>query len=167
MKLSIVQRCNQVPPMPHLLGLLPKLTTPSRPRSGNLSLFFPTDIQKKQPDDDCASKASSSSSSSQADIFCNDTNSSISQSLMSVPNTSEEPSPEETAASSLPAQDGKTAVYRPRMNRFPFLLTYCRDLFICSLWVTFLGPLFTKRYYLPYFWWNPWWVDSSFLKCTT
>uniref|UniRef100_A0A671VAR6 MAM domain containing glycosylphosphatidylinositol anchor 1 n=1 Tax=Sparus aurata TaxID=8175 RepID=A0A671VAR6_SPAAU len=63
------------------------------------------DIQKKQPDDDCASKASSSSSSSQADIFCNDTNSSISQSLMSVPNTSEEPSPEETAASSLPAQD--------------------------------------------------------------
>ncbi|XP_073320624.1 AN1-type zinc finger protein 3-like isoform X2 [Pagrus major] len=63
------------------------------------------DIQKKQPDDDCASKASSSSSSSQADIFCNDTNSSISQSLMSMPNTSEEPSPEETAASSLPAQD--------------------------------------------------------------
>nr|XP_019935792.1 PREDICTED: AN1-type zinc finger protein 3 [Paralichthys olivaceus] len=66
------------------------------------------DIQKKQPDNDCAPKASSSSSSSsssQADIFCNETNSSISQSLMSMPNTSEEPSPGETGVTSLPAQD--------------------------------------------------------------
>lgn len=63
------------------------------------------DIQKKQPDDDCASKASSSSSSSQADIFCTETNSGISQSLMSMPNTSEDPSPGESGATSLPAQD--------------------------------------------------------------
>ncbi|XP_040896750.1 AN1-type zinc finger protein 3-like isoform X2 [Toxotes jaculatrix] len=64
------------------------------------------DIQKKQPDNDCAPKASSSSSSSsQADIFCNETNSSISQSLMSVPNASEDPSPGETGVTSLPAQD--------------------------------------------------------------
>ncbi|XP_038556750.1 AN1-type zinc finger protein 3-like isoform X1 [Micropterus salmoides] len=63
------------------------------------------DIQKKQPDNDCAPKASSSSSGSQADVFCNETNSSISQSLMSMPNTSEDPSPGETGATSLPAQD--------------------------------------------------------------
>ncbi|KAM7423855.1 hypothetical protein PAMA_000290 [Pampus argenteus] len=63
------------------------------------------DIQKKQPDDDCAPKASSSSSSSQADIFCNESNSSISQSLMSMSNTSEEPLPGETGVTSLPAQD--------------------------------------------------------------
>ncbi|XP_034535838.1 AN1-type zinc finger protein 3 isoform X4 [Notolabrus celidotus] len=65
-----------------------------------------SDIQKKQPDDDCAPKASaSSSSSSQTDIFCNDTSSSISQSLISMPNTSEEPSPGEEGVTSLPAQD--------------------------------------------------------------
>lgn len=63
------------------------------------------DIQKKQPDEDCAPKASSSSSSSQADIFCNDTNSSISQSLISMPNSSENPLPVETGVASLPAQD--------------------------------------------------------------
>ncbi|XP_029284381.1 AN1-type zinc finger protein 3-like isoform X2 [Cottoperca gobio] len=65
------------------------------------------DIQKKQPDDDCVPKASSSSSSSssQADVFCNQANSSISQTLMSMPNTSEDPSPGETGAPSLPAQD--------------------------------------------------------------
>ncbi|XP_071344962.1 AN1-type zinc finger protein 3-like isoform X2 [Trachinotus anak] len=62
------------------------------------------DIQKKQPDNDCAPKASSSSSSNQADIFCNDTSSSISQSLMSVPNASEDPSPGEMGVTSLPAQ---------------------------------------------------------------
>ncbi|TKS69899.1 Zinc finger protein 3 [Collichthys lucidus] len=62
------------------------------------------DIQKKQPDNDCAPKASSSSNSSQADVFCNETNSSISQSLMSMPNT-EDPSPGEMGASSLPARD--------------------------------------------------------------
>lgn len=63
------------------------------------------DIQKKQPDNDCAPQTSSSSNSSQADIFCNETNSSISQSLMSMPDTSEDPSPGEMGASSLPAQD--------------------------------------------------------------
>uniref|UniRef100_UPI0037E8B3B8 AN1-type zinc finger protein 3-like n=1 Tax=Semicossyphus pulcher TaxID=241346 RepID=UPI0037E8B3B8 len=63
------------------------------------------DIQKKQPDDDCAPKASPSSSSSQTDIFCNETSSSISQSLMSMPNASEDPSPGEAGATSLPAQD--------------------------------------------------------------
>ena len=71
-------------------------------------LIFFTDIQKKQPDNDCAPKASSSSSS-QADVFCNEPNSSISQTLMSMPKASEDPSPEETGAPSLPAQDGKTA----------------------------------------------------------
>uniref|UniRef100_UPI003AAA48A0 AN1-type zinc finger protein 3 homolog isoform X3 n=1 Tax=Centroberyx gerrardi TaxID=166262 RepID=UPI003AAA48A0 len=63
------------------------------------------DIQKKQPDEDCAPKAAPSSSSSQADVFCNETNSSISQSLMSMPDTSEEPSPVEAAVTSLPAQE--------------------------------------------------------------
>lgn len=77
----------------------------------NVSPFiFVVDIQKKQPDSDCAPKPPSSSSSSQADIFCNDTNSSISQSLMSMPSTSEDPSPGEMGGTSLPAQDGKTAV---------------------------------------------------------
>ncbi|XP_034728922.1 AN1-type zinc finger protein 3 homolog isoform X1 [Etheostoma cragini] len=62
------------------------------------------DIQKKQPDNDCAPKASSSSSSSsQADMFCNETNGSISHSLMSMPNTSEDPG--ETGVPSLSAQD--------------------------------------------------------------
>lgn len=56
-----------------------------------------TDIQKKQPDDDCAPKASSSSSSNQADIFCTETN--------GMPNSSEDPLPGETGASSLPAQE--------------------------------------------------------------
>ncbi|XP_008287116.1 AN1-type zinc finger protein 3-like [Stegastes partitus] len=65
------------------------------------------DIQKKQPNEDCAPKASSStSSSSQADIFCNETNSSISQSLMSTPNASEDPLPGETGVTSVPVQDG-------------------------------------------------------------
>lgn len=80
--------------------------------SNHLTLFF-IDIQKKQTDNDCAPKASSSSSSSsssQADIFCNETNGSISHSLMSMPNTSEDPSPGETGVPSLSAQDGKTAV---------------------------------------------------------
>nr|XP_046239191.1 AN1-type zinc finger protein 3-like isoform X2 [Scatophagus argus] len=63
------------------------------------------DIQKKQPGDDCTPKASSSASSSQADIFCNETNSNISQSLVSVPNAPEDPSPGEMGASSIPAQD--------------------------------------------------------------
>ncbi|XP_039991018.1 AN1-type zinc finger protein 3-like isoform X2 [Xiphias gladius] len=63
------------------------------------------DIQKKQPDNDCAPKASSSSSSSPADIFCNETSGSISQSLMSMPNASEDPSPGEMGVTSLPAQD--------------------------------------------------------------
>ncbi|XP_068176494.1 AN1-type zinc finger protein 3 isoform X5 [Antennarius striatus] len=62
-------------------------------------------IDKKQTDGDCTSKASSSSSSSQADIFCNETNSSISQSLVSMPNTSEDRSAEERGMSSLPSQD--------------------------------------------------------------
>ncbi|XP_029937268.1 AN1-type zinc finger protein 3-like isoform X1 [Myripristis murdjan] len=61
------------------------------------------DIQKKQPDEGCASKATvSTAASSQADIL---TNSSISQSLMSMPKTSEEPSPVETGVPSLPAQE--------------------------------------------------------------
>ncbi|XP_053172350.1 AN1-type zinc finger protein 3-like isoform X1 [Scomber japonicus] len=63
------------------------------------------DIQKKQTDGDCAPKASSSSSSSQADIFCNESNSSISPSLMSMSNTSEEPLPGETGVTTLPAQE--------------------------------------------------------------
>ncbi|XP_068176467.1 AN1-type zinc finger protein 3 isoform X2 [Antennarius striatus] len=65
-------------------------------------------IDKKQTDGDCTSKASSSSSSSQADIFCNETNSSISQSLVSMPNTSEDRSAEERGMSSLPSQDASS-----------------------------------------------------------
>lgn len=101
--------------MPPLFALLPKLTTTPYAKADRCaqicthkSLNFFIDVQKKQPDDDCAPKASSSSSSSQADIFCNETNSSISQSLLSMPNMSEDPSPGETGATSLPAQDGKT-----------------------------------------------------------
>ncbi|KAM9765866.1 AN1-type zinc finger protein 3 isoform 2-T2 [Menidia menidia] len=62
------------------------------------------DVKKKQPNDDCAPKASSSTSSSQTDIFCNETNSSISQSL-TVPSTSEEPLQGENGEASIPAQD--------------------------------------------------------------
>ncbi|XP_077569677.1 AN1-type zinc finger protein 3 isoform X1 [Stigmatopora nigra] len=62
------------------------------------------DIQKKQPDG--ASKASSSSSSStQADVFCNETNKSISQSFIAMSDTSEDPLPGDAAATSLPAQE--------------------------------------------------------------
>jgi len=77
-----------------------------------LNSFFSSskDIQKKQPDDDRAPKASSSSGSSQADIFRTETNGGISQSLMSMPKASEDPSPGETGAPSLPALDGRTAV---------------------------------------------------------
>ncbi|XP_013887581.1 AN1-type zinc finger protein 3 [Austrofundulus limnaeus] len=66
------------------------------------------DIQKKQPNDDCAPKTSSStsSSSSQTDIFCNETNSSISQSLMSMPNSSEDSLPGETGVTSVSVQSG-------------------------------------------------------------
>ncbi|KAF7211851.1 AN1-type zinc finger protein 3 [Nothobranchius furzeri] len=59
------------------------------------------DIQNKQPNDDCAPKTSSSTSSSQTDIFCNETNSSISQSLMSIPNTSEDSLPGDTGEASV------------------------------------------------------------------
>ncbi|XP_028257324.1 AN1-type zinc finger protein 3-like [Parambassis ranga] len=63
------------------------------------------DTQKKQPNDECAPKASSSSSSSQTDIFCSET-SSISQSLMSMPNTTEDPLPGDTGKTSVAVQDG-------------------------------------------------------------
>ncbi|XP_056134810.1 AN1-type zinc finger protein 3-like [Lampris incognitus] len=63
------------------------------------------DIQKKQPDEDCTPKPAPSSSSSQADVFCNETKSSVTQSLMLTPTTSDEPSPAETGATSLPAQE--------------------------------------------------------------
>ncbi|CAN9506917.1 unnamed protein product [Ophioblennius macclurei] len=59
------------------------------------------DIQKKQPNDDCAPKSSPSSSSSQADIFCNEVNNSISQ--ISMANASEDPLPAETGGT---VQDG-------------------------------------------------------------
>ncbi|KAM9408872.1 AN1-type zinc finger protein 3 homolog isoform 2-T3 [Pholidichthys leucotaenia] len=69
------------------------------------------DIQKKQPNDDCAPKASSSSSSSQADIFCNESNSSISQTLMSMPNTSEDLLPK-TGVTSKPVEEGVSSADR-------------------------------------------------------
>lgn len=69
---------------------------------------FPhTDIQKKQPGDECAPKTSSNSSSSPADLYCNETKGSISQSLISTADAEEEPSPTGTGVTSLPAQDGK------------------------------------------------------------
>ncbi|XP_005733397.1 AN1-type zinc finger protein 3 isoform X2 [Maylandia zebra] len=58
------------------------------------------DTQKKQPNDDCAPKASSNSNTSQADMFCNETNNSISQSLIS-----DDPLPGEIGVTSLPVQD--------------------------------------------------------------
>uniref|UniRef100_A0A3Q4A9D7 AN1-type domain-containing protein n=1 Tax=Mola mola TaxID=94237 RepID=A0A3Q4A9D7_MOLML len=66
--------------------------------------FLPLWKQQKQPDD-CAPKNSSNSESSQADIYCNETNGSISQLTMSKPSTSEDPSPGETGDSSLPVQN--------------------------------------------------------------
>ncbi|XP_061601101.1 AN1-type zinc finger protein 3 [Cololabis saira] len=63
------------------------------------------DTQKKQPKTDCTPKASSSTSSSQTDIFCNETNNSISQPL-AMPNTSEAPLPKETGVASVPVQNG-------------------------------------------------------------
>ncbi|XP_028290420.1 AN1-type zinc finger protein 3 isoform X1 [Gouania willdenowi] len=64
------------------------------------------DIQKKQPSDVCAPKASSSSSSSQSDIFCNETSDGISQSLISMANSSEDPLPTDTGAAPIAVQDG-------------------------------------------------------------
>lgn len=61
------------------------------------------DIQKQQPNDDCAPKSSPSPNSSQADIFCNETNSSISQ--MSMSNASEDPLSAEAGGTSVPVQD--------------------------------------------------------------
>lgn len=72
--------------------------------------FFLTDIQKKQPGDQCAPKTSSNSSSSQPDVYCSETNSSTSQSLISTADTPEDPSPGGMGATSLPAQDGKKTV---------------------------------------------------------
>uniref|UniRef100_A0A3P9IPS5 Zinc finger, AN1-type domain 3 n=1 Tax=Oryzias latipes TaxID=8090 RepID=A0A3P9IPS5_ORYLA len=69
-----------------------------------LSYQFLTDTQKKQPNDDCIPKATSSTSSSQPDVFCNETNSTISQSL-TTPNTSEDPLPGDTGATSVPVQE--------------------------------------------------------------
>uniref|UniRef100_A0A3Q3GNI1 Zinc finger, AN1-type domain 3 n=1 Tax=Kryptolebias marmoratus TaxID=37003 RepID=A0A3Q3GNI1_KRYMA len=71
-----------------------------------ITVTFFSDVQKKQPNDDCAPKTSSSTSSSQTDIFCNETNSSISQSLMSMPNTSEDSLPGETGVTSVSVQNG-------------------------------------------------------------
>lgn len=87
------------------------------------SYHFPsvTDIQKKQPDSDCAPKATSSSGSSQADIFCNNATSSISQSLIPTPDTSEDPPPGDVGSTSLPALDGKTSG-RKQSKRFFFQL---------------------------------------------
>ncbi|XP_067117007.1 AN1-type zinc finger protein 3 isoform X3 [Osmerus mordax] len=64
-----------------------------------------SDIEKKQPDEDCDPEPASSSSSSQSAAFCNETNSSSSQSLSSVPASSVEPSCEGSGASPLPAQE--------------------------------------------------------------
>ncbi|KAF3686252.1 AN1-type zinc finger protein 3 [Channa argus] len=63
------------------------------------------DVQKKQTDNDCTPKTPSSSSSSQEDIFCKEASGSISQSLMSLSNASEDPSSGEMGVTSLPAQD--------------------------------------------------------------
>ncbi|XP_046873114.1 AN1-type zinc finger protein 3 isoform X2 [Hypomesus transpacificus] len=62
-----------------------------------------SDIEKKQPDEDCDPEPASSSR--QSDAFCNETNSSSSQSLSSVPTSSVEPSCEGSGATPLPAQE--------------------------------------------------------------
>ncbi|XP_029000706.1 AN1-type zinc finger protein 3-like [Betta splendens] len=68
------------------------------------------DVQKKQSDGDCSQKAPSSSSSIQEGIFCNEASGSISQSLISMPNASEDSSPGEEGVTSLPAQDALSDV---------------------------------------------------------
>lgn len=63
------------------------------------------DIHENKTDEDCTPKPTPSSSSSQADVFCNEANSSLGQSCMSTPVPSEEVSPDETAATSPPANE--------------------------------------------------------------
>uniref|UniRef100_A0A3B3QP43 Zinc finger, AN1-type domain 3 n=1 Tax=Paramormyrops kingsleyae TaxID=1676925 RepID=A0A3B3QP43_9TELE len=67
-------------------------------------LCFPlspsTDIQKKQPDEDCTPEPAPGTGGSQSAVFCSETSSSSSQSLTSVPSSSEEPSPEALGISS-------------------------------------------------------------------
>ncbi|XP_041927449.1 AN1-type zinc finger protein 3 [Alosa sapidissima] len=63
------------------------------------------DIQKKQPDEDCPPEPESSPSNNQSAVFCSETNSSSSQSLLLTPVSSEVPSQEDSGATPLPAQE--------------------------------------------------------------
>ncbi|KAK1791229.1 hypothetical protein P4O66_013249 [Electrophorus voltai] len=69
------------------------------------------DIQKKQPDEECASGPTPSSSNSQSAVFCNETNSSSSQTTSSAPVNSEGPS---TDATPLSAQEEASSTDTPR-----------------------------------------------------
>ncbi|XP_048831184.1 AN1-type zinc finger protein 3 isoform X2 [Brienomyrus brachyistius] len=64
------------------------------------------DVQKKQPDEDCAPEPAPGTGGSQSAVFCSETSSSSSQSLTSVPSSSEEPSPEVLGQAPPPAQEG-------------------------------------------------------------
>ncbi|XP_072554818.1 AN1-type zinc finger protein 3 isoform X2 [Paramormyrops kingsleyae] len=64
------------------------------------------DIQKKQPDEDCTPEPAPGTGGSQSAVFCSETSSSSSQSLTSVPSSSEEPSPEALGLAPPPAQEG-------------------------------------------------------------
>lgn len=69
--------------------------------------FCPSpDIQKKQPDEDCPPEPEPSPSNNQSAVFCSETNSSSSQSLLLTPVSSEAPSQEDSGAPPLPAQEG-------------------------------------------------------------
>ncbi|XP_063080139.1 AN1-type zinc finger protein 3 [Engraulis encrasicolus] len=63
------------------------------------------DIQKKQPDEDCPPEPEPSSSNNQSAVFCSETNSSSSQSLLLTPVSSEAPSQEDSGATLLTAQE--------------------------------------------------------------
>ncbi|XP_028822744.1 AN1-type zinc finger protein 3-like [Denticeps clupeoides] len=63
------------------------------------------DVQKKQPDDDCAPEPEPSPSNNQSAVFCSETKSSGSQSLLLTPVASEGPSQEDSGATPLPAQE--------------------------------------------------------------
>lgn len=63
------------------------------------------DVQKKQPDEDCPPEPEPSPSNNQSSVFCSETNSSSSQSLLLTPVNPETPLQEESSAAHHPTQD--------------------------------------------------------------
>uniref|UniRef100_A0A8C9VC68 Zinc finger, AN1-type domain 3 n=1 Tax=Scleropages formosus TaxID=113540 RepID=A0A8C9VC68_SCLFO len=80
---------------------------PGSTKTMNLCSKCFADVQKKQPHEDCTPpEPTPSTGSSQSAVFCSETSSSSSQSLSSVPASSQEPSPEATGPMPPLAQEG-------------------------------------------------------------